>query len=149
MNKLTVLFVAALALAASVAAAAPPDPAIAGWERGQTYDRQYDKNLEVVVPAVVVKVEKFTPMEGMAEGMRAQVQSRGETYWVHLAPAAWLAAQGFELGEGQQVVVTGSYQKLQDERVIFASKLERDGKTLRLREENGKPMWANWRPRPA
>lgn len=149
MNKLTILFVAALALAASVAAAAPPDPAVAGWERGQAYDRQYDKNLEVVVPAVVVKVEKFTPMEGMAEGMRAQVQSRGETYWVHLAPAAWLAAQKFVLGEGQQVVVTGSYQKLRDERVIFASKLERDGKTLRLREENGKPMWANWRPRPA
>jgi len=149
MKKLLVLFAAALALAASVAAAAPPDPAVTGWERGQAYDRQYDPNLEVVVPATVVKVEKFTPMEGMAEGLRAQVQARGETFWVHLAPAAWLAAQRFELAEGEQVVVTGSYLKLDGERVILAAKLERDGKTLRIREDSGKPMWANWRPRPA
>jgi len=149
MRKLYVLFAAAILLAASAAAAAPPDPALAGWERGQAYDRQYDAKLEVVVPAVVVKVEKFTPMEGMAEGVRAQVRARGETFWVHLAPAAWLAAQRFELGEGQQVVITGSHVKLEGERVVIASKLERDGKTIRLREDNGRPAWANWRPRPA
>lgn len=149
MRKLFLFFTAAILLVASVAAAAPPDPAVAGWERGQTYDRQYDRNLEVVVPAVVVKVEKFTPMPGMAEGVRAQVQSRGETFWVHLAPAAWLAAQRFDLAEGQQVVVTGSNLKLEGERVILASKLERDGRTIRMRDDSGKPAWANWRPRPA
>lgn len=147
--KLRFALAAALLLVASAAAAAPPDPALAGWERGQAYDRQYDPNLEVVVPAVVVKVEKFTPMEGMAEGLRAQVQSRGETFWVHLAPAAWLAAQRFELGEGEQVTITGSYLKVDGERVILAAKLDREGRPLRLRDDNGKPMWANWRPRPA
>lgn len=147
--KLRSALAAALLLVASAAAAAPPDPALAGWERGQAYDRQYDPNLEVVVPAVVVKVEKFTPMEGMAEGVRAQVQSRGETFWVHLAPAAWLAAQRFELGEGEQVTITGSYLKVDGERVILASKLDREGKPLRLRDDNGRPVWANWRPRPA
>lgn len=147
--KLRFALAAALLLVASAAAAAPPDPALAGWERGQAYDRQYDPNLEVVVPAVVVKVEKFTPMEGMAEGVRAQVQSRGETFWVHLAPAAWLAAQRFELGEGEQVTITGSYLKVDGERVILAAKLDREGKPLRLRDDNGRPAWANWRPRPA
>ncbi len=147
--KLRFALAAALLLVASAAAAAPPDPALAGWERGQAYDRQYDPNLEVVVPAVVVKVEKFTPMEGMAEGLRAQVQSRGETFWVHLAPAAWLAAQRFELGEGEQVTITGSYLKVDGERVILAAKLDREGKPLRLRDDNGRPAWANWRPRPA
>lgn len=149
MRTLRILFAAAFVLAAATATAAPPDPAVAGWERGQAYDRQYDPNLEVVVPAVVVKVEKFMPMEGMAEGVRAQVQARGETFWVHLAPAAWLAAQRFELGEGQQVVITGSHVKLDGERVVLASKLERDGKTIRLRDDSGRPAWANWRPRPA
>jgi hypothetical protein len=149
MRTLRILFAAACVLAASTAAAAPPDPAIAGWDRGQAYDRQYAPNLEVVVPAVVVKVEKFTPGDGMAEGVRAQVQSRGETFWVHLAPAAWLAAQRFELAEGQQITVTGSNVRLDGERVILASKVERDGKTLRLREDSGKPVWSNWHPRPA
>jgi hypothetical protein len=149
MRTMRILFAAAFVLAAASAAAAPPDPAIAGWERGQAYDKQYNPNLEVVVPAVVVKVENFTPAEGMAEGVRAQVQARGETFWVHLAPAAWLAAQKFELAAGAEVVVTGANVRIEGERVILASELERGGKTLRLRDGSGKPAWANWRPRPA
>lgn len=149
MKTLRTLFAAACMLAATAAAAAPPDPAIAGWDRGQAYDRQYDPSLEVVAPVVVVKVEKFVPREGMAEGVRAQVQFRGETLWVHLAPAAWLAAQRFELAEGDKVTITGSYLRLDGERVILAAKLERDRKTLRLREDNGKPAWSQWHSRPA
>lgn len=149
MKIMSTVLAAAFVLTAASAFAAPPDPAVAGWERGQTYDRLYDTTREVVVPAVVVKVEKFTPAEGMAEGLRAQVQSRGELLWVHLAPVAWLAAQKFELAEGANVVVTGSHVRIGEERVILASVLERDGKKLRLREINGKPAWANWRPRPA
>jgi hypothetical protein len=150
MKTLRVLFAAAVVLAATTAAAPPPDPATQGWERGQAYDRQYDATHEVVMPAVVMKVEKFTPREGMAEGVRALVQGRGEsTMWVHLGPAAWLVAQNIELGVGQHVVFTGSYLRLDGESVILAAKFERDGKTFRLRENNGKPAWANWHPRPA
>jgi hypothetical protein len=149
MRTLRILFAAACMLAATTAATPPPDPAVAGWERGQAYDRLYDAKLEVVVPAIVVKVEKFTPRDGMVEGVRAQVQSRGETFWVHLAPAAWLAAQSFELAEGQQVTITGANVRIAGERVILVSKLARDGKILRLREPSGKPVWANWHPRPA
>lgn len=148
MKALLFCLAAAFVLAAP-AVAAPPDPAVAGWERGQAYDRLYDANLEVVLPAVVTRVEKFTPREGMAEGVRAQVQYRGELLWVHLAPAAWLAAQRWELAEGTKVTITGSYLRIDGERVILAATLERDGRTLRLREPSGKPAWANWHPRPA
>ena len=149
MKMLRILFAAACVLVATAAAAAPPDPAVAGWERGQAYDRQYDANLEVVVPAAVIKVEKFTPREGMAEGVRALVQSRGETFWVHLAPAAWLAAQHYELVVGQQVTITGANVRIDGERVILVSKLERDGKAMRMRDAGGKPAWSNWHSRPA
>ena len=40
MRTLRFLVAAALMLAAASALAAPPDPAIAGWERGQAYDKQ-------------------------------------------------------------------------------------------------------------
>jgi hypothetical protein len=149
MRNLSVLFAAACLFATAAIAATPPEPATAGWERGQTYDRQYDPNLEVVVPASVLQVEKFTPSDGMAEGVRVQVKSRGETLWVHLAPAAWLAAQKFEVGKGDLITVTGSYLKMDGERVIMAAKVERDGKTLRLRDDSGKPAWTAWHPRPA
>lgn len=149
MRMQSILLAAAVAFAAATAAAAPPDPAVAGWERGQAYDRQYDPKLEVVVPAVVVKVETFTPREGMAEGVRAQVRSRGETFWVHVAPAAWLAAQRFELGEGHDVVITGSHLRIDGERVVLAARIERDGRVLRLRDDGGRPAWNNWRSRPA
>jgi len=149
MRTLRILFAASLLAVAATAAAAPPQSAVAGWERGQAYDRLYDPNLEVVVPGVVKQVEHFTPMPGMAEGVRAQVQSRGELLWVHLAPAAWLAAQKFELEPGDEVLVTGSYVRIGHERVVLANTLERDGRQLRLRDDSGKPAWANWHPHPA
>jgi hypothetical protein len=149
MKSLVLLFAAACVFAAGAAFAAPPDPAIAGWDRGQAYDQQYDPNTEVVVSGAVLQVEKFTPREGMAEGVRVQVESRGEALWVHLAPAAWLAAQKFDLGKGDKLSVTGSYLKMDGERVIMASKLEREGKSLRLRDDKGKPAWSYWHPRPA
>lgn len=148
MKSFLTCLVATLALAAT-AFAAPPDPAVSGWERGQAYDRQYDANLEVVIPAVVTRVETFTPREGMAAGVRAQVQWRGESLWVHLAPAAWLAAQRWELAAGETITITGAYLKQDGERVIMASRVERGGKVLRLRDETGKPEWNHWRPRPA
>lgn len=148
MKSLLLCLAAAIVLAAP-AVAAPPDPAVAGWERGQAYDRLYDATLEVVLPAVVTKVEKFTPREGMAEGVRAQVEYRGELLWVHLAPAAWLAAQRWELAVGEPVTITGAYLKVDGERVVLAARVDRAGKVLRLRDETGKPEWNHWRPRPA
>jgi hypothetical protein len=149
MRTLQILFAAALLAFATAAAAAPPDPAIAGWDRGQAYDKLYDPNLEVVVPGVVKQVENFTPMPGMAEGVRVRVESRGGMLWVHLAPAAWLVAQDFELKPGDEVVVTGSYVRMGQDRVVLANTLERDGRQLRLRDDSGKPAWVNWHPRPA
>jgi len=149
MRTLPILFAAMLLAFATAAAAAPPDPAIAGWERGQSYDKLYDPNLEVVVPGVVKQVENFTPMPGMAEGVRAQIESRGEMLWVHLAPAAWLAAQKFELKPGDEVLVTGSYVRMGQDRVVLANTIEHGDQTLRLRDDSGKPAWANWHPRPA
>ena len=149
MRTLVLMFAAACVLATAAAAGAPAEPATAGWERGQAYDRQYDPNLEVVVPATVVQVEKFTPRDGMAEGVRVQVQSRGETLWVHLAPAAWLAAQAFDLKPGDVLTVTGAYVKIDGERTVLASKIDHEGRTLRLRDNGGTPAWSNWHPRPA
>lgn len=149
MRRLALMFAAACVLATAAAAGAPAEPTTAGWERGTAYDRQFDPNLEVVVPATVVQVEKFTPKEGMAEGVRVQVQSRGETLWVHLAPAAWLAAQSFDLKPGDVLTVTGAYVKIDGERTVLAAKLDHDGRSLRLRDSSGKPAWSNWHPRPA
>ncbi len=149
MKSARMLFAAALMVLAAVATAAPPDPALTGWERGQAYDKSYDPALEVVVPCVVQQVEKFTPMPGMAEGVRAKVESRGQAYWVHLAPAAWLAAQSLELKPGDEIAVTGAYVTLGGERVVLAREVARGGETLRLRDERGKPAWANWHSRPA
>ncbi len=149
MRTFQTLFVASLLALAAAAAAPPPDPGLAGWGRGQAYDKLYDRNLEVVVPGVVKKVENFTPMPGMAEGVRTQIESRGELLWVHLAPAAWLAAQKLELKPGDEVLVTGSYVRLGDHRVVLAATIEDGAQQIRLRDDSGKPAWVNWHPRPA
>ena len=69
----------AVALSWAVAIAAPMLPGLTGWERGSAYDRAYDVNYEVVAPSTVLKVETFTPREGMAPGVRAFVVTGPES----------------------------------------------------------------------
>ena len=47
---------------------------------------------------------------------------------------------------GLQGRVTGSHLTVNGERVIVASHVEKDGRTMHLRDGAGRPEWNNWRP---
>lgn len=137
----------AVALFWAVAIAAPTLPGLTGWERGSAYDRCYDVNYEVVAPSTVLKVETFTPREGMAPGVRAFVVTGPESLWVHLGPALFLEAQDMKVAVGDHVVITGAHVSVNGERLLIASHVEKDGLTMHLRDDMGRPVWNNWRPR--
>ena len=136
----------ALALQWAIAIAAPTVPGLTGWERGSAYDRLYDPNYEVVAPSTVLKVETFVPSEGMAPGLRAFVVTGPESLWVHLGPVLFLEAQDVKLAAGDHILVTGAHVRVNGERVILASHVEKDGRTAHLRDATGRPEWNNWRP---
>jgi hypothetical protein len=139
--------IAASILCVAAAIAAPAEPGLEGWGHGQSYDRLYDANREVYAPSTVIKVEHFTPQPGMAEGVRAFVSTGRESLWVHLGPVAWMDAQNVSLAVGDAIVVTGALVMSGDVRVILASKVEKAGRTLKLRDASGAPAWANFHRR--
>jgi hypothetical protein len=141
------LAILAVALTWAVAIAAPPVSQTNGWERGSAYDKIYDSALEVIAPSTVLKVESFTPREGMAPGMRAFVVTGSESLWVHLGPVLFLEAQNVKIAAGDRIVVTGALVPWKGEHVIVASHVEKDGQMMHLRDDTGRPEWANWHPR--
>ncbi len=140
------LALVAVALTWAFAIAAPP-PDLAGWERGSAYDRLFVVDLEVIAPSTVLKVERFTPREGMAPGVRAFVVTGSESLWVHLGPALFLEAQDMKIAAGDRIVVTGALVPFDGVRVVIASHVEKAGQTMHLRDAAGRPEWKNWHPR--
>jgi hypothetical protein len=70
----------------------------------------------------------------------------GDTFYAMLGPWWYLEENGIELSESMDVRVTGSivdayWQGYDDHRYIIATELEHDGVTVKLRDENGIPLW--------
>ncbi len=140
--------VAASALFAAMAWAAPADPGLEGWSRGGAYDKLYDANREVYAPSTVVRVEHFVPQPGMAEGVRALVVTGKDSLWVHVGPSYWADAQAIQLAAGDAVVITGALVPFENATAIFASRIEKAGKFLKVRDASGTPAWTNFHRRP-
>lgn len=71
------------------------------------------------------------------------VKTPSGTERVRVAPENYLKDQGIEIKEGDKVEVTGSRIMRDGESLIIASKviLERNGKVLAVRQDDGTPKW--------
>ncbi len=61
---------------------------------------------------------------------------------VLLGPSWYLYGQEPHLKLGDQVKVTGSVIDREGQRLVLAQKVDKDGQTLTLRDESGRPVWA-------
>ena len=120
--KGTLVVAAALALSAASAQDPPKAPAAS--------------NPVVEVRGRISKVEPFRPGEGMPA---LDVESEGKTTTVVLGSMRYLMEKNFNPKAGTEVHVTG-YQ-LPSVVIAIQVKLPAEGKTLRLRDENGWPLW--------
>ncbi len=65
--------------------------------------------------------------------------AEGESVYIELGPPAYWQSQGVELSPGQVVSVSGSI----NEGMVHAFRVQlENGETLRLRSENGQPLWS-------
>ena len=60
---------------------------------------------------------------------------------VRLAPRAYLSSRGFNLVQGDEVEVTGSKVMVSGVPVLLARELTKQGRTLPLRDRDGRPLW--------
>jgi hypothetical protein len=60
---------------------------------------------------------------------------------VHLGPPSYVRKQGFDLKQGDSLEVTGSQVTRDGQTLLLAAQAKKDGQTLKVRDEQGVPLW--------
>ncbi len=142
MQVARVAFLTSLSIAlaaASLAAQAPRGP------------RLYDVTTVVTLKGTVEEVMQVSGpgrMGGGAGGVQLKLKTDKETVVVHLGPRFYLEEQNFKLAKGDAVEVIGSRVKLEGEEIVVAREVVKDKTRLKLRTEDGMPLWSPGRRPP-
>ena len=131
--------IAAAALALALGAA--PAQAAPWWMRWGRGPHGYDPNTVVTLEATVRAAKLAPPMPSLELEM-----GQGEAVSVVLGPPWYLDRAGITFAPGERVMVEGS--KLMEDSgrtVVVAARVQKmpAGATLRLRDEQGMPLWGH------
>ncbi len=118
-----------------------------GWGMGSQYNRMYNPKTVETISGEVVNVDKITPMKGMSYGIHLTLKTEKETISVHLGPDWFIERQDIKIEPKDKIEVTGSRIMFEDKPAIIAAEVKKGDGTLKLRDENGVPVWAGWRRR--
>ncbi len=146
-SMLSVLTVLLAVLSAATVFAAPGrgGGGSGGWGMGGSYQRMYNPATVETVTGNVESVEKVTPMKGMRYGIHLMLKTDKETIPVHLGPGWFIERLDTRLVKGDTVEVKGSRVTVAGKPAIIAAEVKKGEETLKLRDENGVPVWAGWR----
>ncbi len=115
-----------------------------GGGMGMGMGMQYDPQTVETVSGEVTEVQK---MPGMAAGVHLQVKTDKETLSVIMGPASYLEQQKVTLAAGDKVEIKGSRVKHPQRAMLIAGELKKGDRVVKLRDEQGKPLWSGFGPR--
>jgi hypothetical protein len=118
-----------------------------GWGTGSQYNRLYDATTVDTISGEVLSVEKITPVKGMSYGVHLQLKTEQETVSVHVGPAWFIENQDVKIELKEKIEVKGSRVTFDGKPAIIAAQVKKGDEVLKLRDENGVPVWAGWRRR--
>ena len=136
----------ALELKASAARLPVARVRVAGARAAST-GRMYDPKTVETAKGEVLSVEKFTTTNGMSAGVHLLLKTEKETISVHLGPSWYLENQDAQVEAKDKIEITGSRLTLDGKAVLIAAEVKKGDGILKLRDENGVPLWAGWRKR--
>lgn len=113
-----------------------------GWGNKSQYQRMYNQQSVVEIKGVVEAVEQITPTKGMSNGIHLKVKTDTETVAVHLGPAWFIERQDISIEKGDTIEVKGSKITFNGAPAVIAAEVEKEDTELRLRDDNGIPVWA-------
>jgi hypothetical protein len=118
-----------------------------GWGPGTPYNRMYDPKTIETVSGEVVSLSQITPNKGMAAGVRMTLNTGKETVSVHLGPSWYLENQDVKIEPKDKVEVKGSKITFGGKPAIIAMEVKKGDEVLKLRDDDGFPVWSGWRRR--
>lgn len=75
-------------------------------------------------------------------GLHLTVRTSQGVKEVWLGPSQFVSGKGFSFAPGDQIEITGSPLAVDGTEVIIAREIIKGGKTLTLRDAQGRPVWA-------
>lgn len=69
------------------------------------------------------------------------LKTEEETTLVNVGPEQYISSQGFKFKKGDKIEVKGSKVETRGEKVVLAAEIKKGDKVLKLRDENGQPLW--------
>jgi len=117
------------------------------WGPSTQYGRLYNPQAMETISGEVASVDTITPIKGMSSGVHLMVKTDKETTSVHLGPAWYIQRQDMKIVPGDKVEITGSRITFEGKPAIIAAEVKKGTEILKLRDENGFPVWSGWRRR--
>jgi hypothetical protein len=118
-----------------------------GWGMGTSYGKMYNPKTVETVSGEVVSVDKIVPMKRMSYGIHLMVKTDKETIAVHLGPGWYIENQDVKIEPEEKIEVKGSRITFEGKPAIIAAEIKKGNEILKLRDENGFPVWSGWRRR--
>jgi hypothetical protein len=118
-----------------------------GWGIGAQYGRMYNPKTVETISGDVVSMDRIIPIKGMSYGVHMMVKTNKETISVHLGPEWYIESQDVKIMPKDKVEVKGSRITFGGKPAIIAAEVKKGEKVLKLRDENGFPVWSGWRRR--
>jgi hypothetical protein len=116
-----------------------------GWGRGSNYNKIYDVNTVETISGQVTKIDKIYPDKGMSYGIHMILSTSAGDVSVHLGPGWFIENQDILISTDDNVTVTGSKVTYEGSKVIIAKEVTKGDQVLKLRDDNGYPLWSGWR----
>jgi len=89
----------------------------------------------------IVSVQKYNLVNKPAPYIQFILNSKGIEYTVELGPEWYISEQGAILLPHEEVEVTGSMIKDNNQKIILATRIKRGNIQIKLRQEDGVPLW--------
>jgi hypothetical protein len=118
-----------------------------GWGVDAPYVKLYNSKAIETVEGIVTAVQRFIPGRGMSAGVHLLVRVGIDTIDVHLGPEWFIENQDISIRPKDQVEVKGSRVFFRAQPAIIAAEIRKGDDILKLRDENGFPVWSAWRRR--
>ncbi len=110
-----------------------------GMGQGRPY---YDQSKVVTISGTIQRLDTITGRMGNFHLIRLTVRDSSGTTSVNVGPSSYLDEQKASFKVGDKVKVTGARMAFNGNDVIFAAQIEDGGKTIKLRDESGRPLWS-------
>ena len=116
-----------------------------GWGADSQYNRLFDPKTVETVSGVVIAVKHITPTNGMTYGVHLELKTEKEMVSVHLGPGWFIENQHITIEPKDKVEIKGSRVMFDGKPAIIAAEVKKNDHVLKLRDQNGIPVWAGWR----